>query len=274
MSNPKTAGIIGFGAAGHEHYWAYKEAGLEVLIFDASQDVEHPAFDHPDRAPLADILRCDVVSICCPDDSHMAYAMEATGHMLIEKPLTHKLWELDLLAERIIHSDKVIECHFPLRHNPFFTEVVESAKNGKLGEIVTIDMTYHYGRPERMRGWRGQIEDYSLIAGGGIHLVDLACQIAGYEYESKGSVGTSPNERTVFWLGDVVCSLATDCFKHVPHTQVMVVTGTTDKMSIHNPAPVDKQAGVHAFLDKVRTGKPGNTIEAIAVNRICIEVAS
>jgi predicted dehydrogenase len=284
MAEIKTAGVIGAGNAGEKHVVAYEAAGLDVKVWAPGDDANDPILD-----TLDEVLACDVVSICSPDDTHVDYLARAlyqvsTGqapmpHVLCEKPLTHNAADFDeveKLAQYAARHNRVFECHLPLRYHPPFVKALGEVRAGVLGKIVSIDMAYHYGRPEKLKGWRGQIPNYSLIVGGGIHLVDLACGVAGGVLHAEAAVlsrSGSQDARVTFALNDVMCTLATTCHEHVPHMHEMRIIGTAGVREIQNTAEVDHSIGVRLFLDKVRNGQRGNIAEAIAANRICLDIA-
>jgi predicted dehydrogenase len=275
MAEVKTAGVIGYGNAGEKHARAYTNAGLEIKIYD-----KHATEGHP----LDEVLACDVVSICSPDDTHVGYlrrALEVGAHILCEKPLSHKLDDLAWADDLVKLTEAVIDCHLPLRYHPPFVQALGEVRAGCLGKIISIDMAYHYGRPEKLKGWRGQIPNYSLIVGGGIHLVDLALQMAGDRLRGIGGVmwhhlGSS-DTRSMFAIGEgaqgIMCTLATTCYEHIPHLHEMRIIGTAGVREIQNTEEVDHARGVRLFLDKVRNGQRGNIAEAIAANRICVQLA-
>jgi predicted dehydrogenase len=268
MAEIKAAGVIGYGSAGQKHWATYHAAGLKALWFD-------PQYE--DSATLDEVLACDVVSICSPDDTHSGYLKKVAGrrHVLVEKPLTHDADELEQAALWAEHGGYTLDCHLPLRYHPPFVQALGEVRAGCLGKIVSIDMAYHYGRPEKLKGWRGQIPNYSLIVGGGIHLVDLAIQIAQYEHTTQTAVfdAGGGDTRSTFLLGDIFCTLATTCHRHVPHAHDVGIIGTAGARRLINTDEVDHSIGVRLFLDKVRNGQRGNIAEAIAANRICIRLA-
>jgi predicted dehydrogenase len=286
MAEIKTAGVIGYGSAGKKHADAYDAAGLKVAVYDPG--------DAHWAGNLAAVLACDVVSICSPDDTHVDYLARALyqvssgqapmPHVLCEKPLTHNAADFDeveKLAQYAARHNRVFECHLPLRYHPPFVKALGEVRAGCLGKIISIDMAYHYGRPEKLKGWRGQIPNYSLIVGGGIHLVDLALQMLSKAdtYIVRGpdrphaGLANGQDYRTAFLLDKTMCTLATTCHEHVPHLHEMRIIGTAGVREIRNVAEVDHSIGVRLFLDKVRNGQRGNIAEAIAANRICIDIA-
>jgi predicted dehydrogenase len=278
--------VIGYGSAGARHADAYDQAGLKVAVYDPND--EHWSGN------LDSVLTCDVVSICSPDDTHVEYLARAlyqvsTGqapmpHVLCEKPLTHNAADFDeveKLAQYAARHNRVFECHLPLRYHPPFVKALGEVRAGVLGKIVSIDMAYHYGRPEKLKGWRGQIPNYSLIVGGGIHLVDLSVQIVGTQdprhildgVHGSSRLAAKQDTRSTFVIDDTVCTLATTCREHVPHRHEMRIIGTAGAREIQNTVEVDHATGVRLFLDKVRNGQRGNIAEAIAANRICVQIA-
>jgi predicted dehydrogenase len=277
MAEIKTAGVIGYGSAGARHADAYDQAGLKVAVYDPND--EHWSSN------LDSVLTCDVVSICSPDDTHMQYLFKALDRkfakgVFVEKPITHKAEDLDPPQRELTETAAVIECHLPLRYHPPFVKALGEVRAGLLGKIISIDMAYHYGRPEKLRGWRGKIPNYSLIVGGGIHLVDLALQMLSKAdtYIVRGpdrphaGLANGQDYRTAFLLDKTMCTLATTCHEQVPHLHEMRIIGTAGVREIQNTVEVDHSIGVRLFLDKVRNGQRGNIAEAIAANRICIQL--
>lgn len=269
------AGVIGYGNAGKRHAAAYEAAGLEV-------DVYNPGMPKP-RTQLNKIYNdCDVVSICSPDNTHYQYMcslLERQKHILCEKPVALSASELSVI-QTYLRAEITLECHLPLRYHDSFAEVVRRAKKGMFGEIISIDMVYDWGRPEKLKAWRGHIRDWNLIVGGGIHLIDLAMQLARGTFTQRGVynvVGTSRLERfdtrSVFEIGDTLCTLATTMHAYIPHRHVLRIVGSRDACEIVNTDEVDHARGVGMFLNKVKHRDPGNIREAMAANHVCINLA-
>jgi predicted dehydrogenase len=61
---------------------------------------------------------------------------------------------------------------------------------GEFGEVYAFDGDYLYGRLEKITdGWRSGVDDYSVMLGGGVHLVDLMLWITGQRPSSVTAVG-------------------------------------------------------------------------------------
>ena len=67
-----------------------------------------------------------------------------------------------------------------LRAAPLYRFAREQASAGSLGKLYAFDGDYLYGRLHKVTdGWRGKVDNYSVMLGGGVHLVDLMLWIAG-----------------------------------------------------------------------------------------------
>ena len=70
----------------------------------------------------------------------------------------------------------LISSNLVLRTHPFFDKII--SQRNKLNEIYYLEGDYNYGRIEKLtKGWRGKIVDYSVILGGGIHLIDIILKV-------------------------------------------------------------------------------------------------
>jgi predicted dehydrogenase len=77
---------------------------------------------------------------------------------------------------------------------------------GELGDIYAFDGDYLYGRIEKITaGWRSGVENYSVLAGGGIHLVDLMLWLTGQRPAAVAATGNQIATRgTAFGYHDYV----------------------------------------------------------------------
>jgi predicted dehydrogenase len=67
-----------------------------------------------------------------------------------------------------------------LRAAPLYRFARDEVTRGALGAVYAFDGDYLYGRLHKItEGWRGDVDDYSVMLGGGIHLVDLMLWITG-----------------------------------------------------------------------------------------------
>lgn len=186
------AGIIGLGV-GEAHIEGYRRApAVEVsALCDSSQTVrERLRRDYPEcrihseAQDLIDDPDVDVVSIASYDQSHASQvvaALAARKHVFVEKPLCLNESELQTIRCRHAAAPELqLSTNTVLRRSPRFLDLKNRITNGELGEIYYLEADYNYGRLEKLlSGWRGDIVDYSVVLGGGIHMVDLALWLTG-----------------------------------------------------------------------------------------------
>ena len=67
-----------------------------------------------------------------------------------------------------------------LRAAPLYRRIQKMIIAGELGKIYAMDGDYLYGRVHKItNGWRSKDKGYSVMAGGGVHLLDLILGFAG-----------------------------------------------------------------------------------------------
>lgn len=123
-----------------------------------------------------------LVSIASFDEDHYAQALaalEAGKHCFVEKPLCRSAAELKALSAARAARGLHLRSNLVLRGAPLWRRVLGMIESGELGEIYAFDGDYLYGRLEKIAsGWRSETPDYSVMQGGGVHLVDLMLAVA------------------------------------------------------------------------------------------------
>ena len=115
--------------------------------------------------------------IIASNDSDHAYqvllALKKNKHDFVEKPLCLTFKDLDKIKSMKRGKPKLlISSNLVLRTHPFFQKLIKNRKNFK--QMYFLEGDYNYGRIDKLtKGWRGKVKDYSVILGGGIHLLDL-----------------------------------------------------------------------------------------------------
>lgn len=150
-------------------------------------------FDSWDRlVKNADI---DILSVASPEDAHcrqVVAALHNGWHVFAEKPLCQTREELDSIRSAAQHSGKCVFTNLVLRATPAFIELKRMIAAGELGDIYAFDGDYLYGRLWKITGgWRGSLPFYSVMQGGGVHLIDLMHWCLG---EKPLSVQTHGNQ--------------------------------------------------------------------------------
>lgn len=130
----------------------------------------------------------DAVVLATYDDQHAAQVLQAFAagkHVFCEKPLCRTMDELAAIARARVGNhaggapagarrDLHLQCNLILRAAPLYRWLRDAIRGGELGDVYAIDGDYLYGRLEKITlGWRGDVDDYSVFQGGGVHLVDL-----------------------------------------------------------------------------------------------------
>ncbi|MHB1684487.1 MAG: Gfo/Idh/MocA family protein [Bacilli bacterium] len=192
-------GVVGVGSIAllaHLPNYA-KRSDVEVVAF-ADPEVDRVdrlaaafAYDHGRSAPkvyrtLTEMLaqtEVDAVSICTPNRTHAALAMEALEHgvhVLLEKPMTVTDSDAKQLAALVERSGRVLMVGVSHRYRDDVNAVKRWLDAGELGEIY-----YAKTRILRRRGTPGGwFSDVAMAGGGplmdlGVHALDLAWWLMG-----------------------------------------------------------------------------------------------
>ena len=105
-------------------------------------------------------------------------AAEHNKHIHCEKPGGRELADFQRLIDTSRQGNKTLHFGYMYRYNPYVSEVIERAKNGELGKIVSVEAQMNCCHFKNVRNW------FSNFSGGimfflGCHLIDLILQING-----------------------------------------------------------------------------------------------
>ncbi|MBI4615897.1 MAG: Gfo/Idh/MocA family oxidoreductase [Planctomycetes bacterium] len=212
--------VVGLGV-GEEHARAYARTGACELrwLFDLDPEKSRRLAGEIRSKGVArgfeEILgdpATHVVSIASYDNAHaeqVIAALRAGKHVFVEKPLCRSPGELAAIREAWREAGSPhLASNLVLRGAPLYRWLKETADAGELGRIYAFDGDYLYGRIEKItEGWRKDVEDYSVIQGGGVHLVDLMLWICGERPRSVTAAGNRiATEGTRFRYRDFVAA--------------------------------------------------------------------
>lgn len=186
------AGVIGLGV-GERHiagFEARPECRVVALcdIDPAKRAMAKERYPHMriyERSDdLIDDPRVNVVSIASYDDAHygqLCRALDLGKHAFVEKPLCVRDEELsDIRARLRARPELKISSNLILRRAPRFADLKARIDAGTMGRVYYVEGDYDYGRLHKLdRTWRGNMPDYSVMLGGGVHLVDLVLWLMG-----------------------------------------------------------------------------------------------
>lgn len=217
---PLKVGVIGLGV-GEQHLKTYQ--GLPDIEVRAICDIDPEklnavanAYDVPCRGDDYRIVTedpdIDIVSICSYDDCHAEQAVSAFHygkHVMVEKPICLYRSEAEKILRAQQDSNKFITSNLILRESPRFIEVKRQIKAGEFGEIFCLEGDYvHEILWKIISGWRGGMDFYCTIFGGGIHLIDLMRWLLEDEVVEVGGMGNKVLTRdTSYKFDDTFISL-------------------------------------------------------------------
>lgn len=305
MSDPIGVAVIGLGVGAAHARAAARHAGARVVVLaDRDPDrLREVAREHPGAATTPDADEAiawpgvDVVVVATYDADHGAQVMAALDHgrhVFAEKPLCTRREELDAIAARLTAARGLhLSSNLILRRDPRFIAAHQVIRQGKLGEVFHVEGHYLYGRLEKLtHGWRGRDPAYSVMLGGGTHVLDALAWLTGLRFgavigalhgnvasRAAGSPFAGPDQCTALLrLGDAASAIVTANFGCVqPHAHHLTIYGTDATLRLDesgvlftrsrdrdNPgawwcrawtAP-DKGVLLTAFLDALLAGAP------------------
>ena len=216
--------VIGLGV-GEQHARAYLRTGHCKLmwLFDLDHDRARKLIKEFNTGKVADsyeqILEdpdVDVVSIASYDADHFAQviaAFHSRKHVYVEKPVCRTLDEVHQVYKAwkgAGGSQRALSSNLVLRAAPLYQRLQKYLSEGLLGRIYAVDGEYLYGRLYKItEGWRSQEIDYSVMTGGGIHMIDLVLWLTGIRPVTIQAVGNRIcTDQTTFRYKDFVTATA------------------------------------------------------------------
>jgi predicted dehydrogenase len=181
------AAVIGVGSSGGDFVRIFRQNDRTELRAICDIDARRLAeamgplpgvAGYTDFWQVAERSDVDLVAICTPDHLHTEPAvamMEAGKHVIIEKPLA-TTWEgLRRTVAAARRTGRKVAHGTQLRWMPLHQEVKRRLSQGILGELYYAEADYGgYSVDLFTAGWRGEPGiDYNLVAGGGVHILDL-----------------------------------------------------------------------------------------------------
>lgn len=127
--------------------------------------------------------KLDIISIASYDNFHYEQIVRSINNninIFIEKPLCLKRKELLSIIKLYRKNSHIhISSNMVLRCNPRFEYLRKLYKSKKFQDLYFIEGDYYWGRPFKLSQWRAKIDNYSIILGAAIHLIDLIIWIIG-----------------------------------------------------------------------------------------------
>jgi predicted dehydrogenase len=215
------AGIIGLGV-GEQHISGYEaHPSCEVVAAcDLSKEklesvrIKYPKINYTlSPNEILDDPSIGVVSIASYDNHHceqILRALKNDKHVFVEKPLV--LFEKEAQAVKKLLLEKPhlkLSSNLILRKYPRFETLKQLIAKGDLGKIYYLEASYEYGRLQKLtEGWRAEIPYYSVVSGGGVHMIDLLLWLTGKKVTEVSAFGNRiSTENSKFKHNDLVAAL-------------------------------------------------------------------
>ena len=154
-----------------------------------------------------------IISIASYDNYHYSQLIRSIikkKAVFVEKPLClndKEFHKINSVLKKFKKSK--ISTNFVLRNLKVFEKIRDKIKRGNFGEIYNLEAEYNYGRKYKItKGWRGQIPYYSVMHGGGIHLIDIMQWVTGLKIKKVFAISNKiATKKTSFKFPDNITSL-------------------------------------------------------------------
>lgn len=195
--------VVGLGI-GEQHANAFARERdcrlVAVCDFDVARAQAYAATrtDCAVAPTFADVLArpdVDIVSIASFDQAHFDQVMQAIAsgrHVFVEKPLCRTDAEVSAIRAALAAAPRrlALGSNLVLRGAPVYRWLRDEIAGGAFGDIYAFDGDYLYGRLHKITdGWRRETDDYSVMHGGGVHLIDLMLWLTGQRPDRVLAVG-------------------------------------------------------------------------------------
>lgn len=195
------AGVIGLGVGeAHARTYARLVDSELVAICDSNPARLQEVGDdlgvsarHENYRAITENPDIDIISICSYDDCHAEQAISAFRngkHVFVEKPVALNRAEAEAVLRAHQDSGCRISSNLILRREPRFLELRKQIQEGAFGEIFCVEGDYVHNILWKItEGWRGKMDFYCTIFGGGIHLIDLMRWLLGQDIARVSGMG-------------------------------------------------------------------------------------
>ena len=223
LSKKYDIGLIGLGTTGKEHlrYYLQRTDIKNIFISDIKKlkiSKNKKIIIDPGLKKFEKSNNIKIVSVSNYDKDHYKKILKyhSNSHIFVEKPLCRKHFEIKKIFRSIKKNryNFLLNSNLVLRKAEIFNKILQQVIKGKFGKIYYFEGDYLYGRLNKLiYGWGGRDKSYSVLLGGGIHMIDLMIRffqsLPSEVYSSANKIVTSNSQ---FKFKDFVQS--TFKFKH------------------------------------------------------------
>ena len=140
-----------------------------------------PLYEAKDFDRMITEQKPDVVIVCTIDATHHEYiirALDAGCDVVTEKPMTTDAEKCQAIFDAVERTGKTVRVTFNARYNPGSTKVRELIRDGKIGEVVHVNVEYwldtSHGADYFRRWHREKDKSGGLLIHKSTHHFDLA----------------------------------------------------------------------------------------------------
>jgi len=190
--NILNAAVIGLGVGEHHAHALIQDARVRLTDIAELDDHKFKKFSsenaglalrHRSASEIINDQDVSFLSIASFDEAHFDQVMgglQNGKHIFVEKPLCQTKDQLSDIYQTWRKSDRGLSSNLLLRQAPLYMWLRDLIASGELGEVYAFDGDYLYGRlPKIVDGWRSETQNYSVMEGGGIHIIDLMLGLCG-----------------------------------------------------------------------------------------------
>src|SRR5215211_8792845 len=170
--------IAGLGSIGRRHFRNLIALGQEDIVLLRTRKATLPDDElegYPIETNLNEALkkhRPDAVIVANPTAMHLEIpipAAEAGCHILLEKPVSHSLEQLDFLQKAAEKTGSKILVGFQFRYHPTLNKARELIQSNALGKLLTVHSHWGEYLPQ-WHPWEDYRQSYAARAnlGGGV----------------------------------------------------------------------------------------------------------
>lgn len=181
--NQLRVGLIGAGGITRVHVPAWLELGAHVTVYSqegADELAQRHGLSVADS--LEDLLNsCDIVDICTPTPSHLAFAVaaaQAGKNVVCEKPLGRTAEEGLAILDAVQRAGTQLFPGHVVRYFPAYMAAKEAIDQGRLGALAVLRF-YRGGAGPRSDWFYDESISGGIIADQMIHDLDQARWLAG-----------------------------------------------------------------------------------------------
>jgi len=185
-----TIGYIGNGKSTNRYHLPFSRSRENIrvkTIFSKypETDAWEKFADINYTSEIDDILNDDelqLVVVCTQIDSHFEYAkllLEYGKNALIEKPFVATKAEAELLFNLAKEKGLILQCYQNRRYDSDFLTTQKVIESGKLGDILEVEMSFDYFRPENSLNSTSFVPMNSFLYGHGCHTLDQVISYFG-----------------------------------------------------------------------------------------------